>query len=791
MNKALLKHLLDPGMNLMRSRNLSVKIATLSILAFIIVLGLSGYGIWSEVQTMRVARHEIQGVHWLPKITEVVHYTQRHRSLSNMEATGVPLPAGEPAQTVEQLKAAIGELDAAMKQSGSPLMADKWQGIQQNLMALMDARSKPVDALGKKQQAERVFAAHTQQVQSLRHLLLIAGEESYLLMDPQPATYFLIVALVDRYIPLMETVSQMHGEAASILGSGVVSAADERAVLGLSKQVVDQVVDMQYMFDAAQRAGQMPSAGWVTTQQLMDQYAAETVKILRADQPNASAQDVMARGSQVLQGLMTLNQTLQQRLTERLESRLHHQYRVIAGYILVVLLDFLVLGYAVLAMHSALLGSLKKLTYNIDEMGQGRLTPPRRVDGADELAHVGAVMEDMASKLSRLVSGIRSHAVLVAMAGKELSEDTVQLAQRTEQQSQSLKEVTSRIRRIHGVVDAGADAAEHLALSVKQVNETIEAGAASMPEAVDTMRAIEEGAGRMGEVVNMIEEIALQTNMLALNAAVEAARAGEAGTGFAVVAGEVRQLAKRCAQAVAEISDLIEASTRHVGDGTRHIQELSATLGEVVKGVHGIASRVTVLSNTTSQQRETLEEISHSLDNLDNLTRENTEVIDQAYKATETLMKRADGLTDSVKGVHLAHGGADEAKDLVINANLLIMERGLDGALEQLHQPDGPFRDRDLFVFGIDREGTYLFKSDEPEMAGQHLPMLASTDGFLLQEALWRAAEMSHDWVEYQSCDPETLEMMGMIAFVQQHDDNLLICSALPKDPPRDVRQRG
>ena len=455
MNKALLKHLLAPGMNLMRSRNLSVKIATLSILAFIIVLGLSGYGIWIEVQTMRVARHEIQGVHWLPKITEVVHYTQRHRSLSNMEATGVPLPAGEPAQTVEQLKAAIGELDAAMKQSGSPLMADKWQGIQQNLMALMDARSKPVDALGKKQQSERVFAAHTQQVQSLRHLLLIVGEESYLLMDPQPATYFLIVALVDRYIPLMETVSQMHGEAASILGSGVVSAADERAVLGLSKQVVDQVVDMQYMFDAAQRAGQMPSAGWVTTQQLMDQYAAETVKILRADQPHVSEQDVMARGSQVLQGLMTLNQTLQQRLTERLESRLHHQYRVIAGYILVVLLDFLVLGYAVLAMHSALLGSLKKLTYNIDEMGQGRLTPPRRVDGADELAHVGAVMEDMASKLSRLVSGIRSHAVLVAMAGKELSEDTVQLAQRTEQQSQSLKEVTSRIRRIHGVVDAG------------------------------------------------------------------------------------------------------------------------------------------------------------------------------------------------------------------------------------------------------------------------------------------------------------------------------------------------
>lgn len=100
-----------------------------------------------------------------------------------------------------------------------------------------------------------------------------------------------------------------------------------------------------------------------------------------------------------------------------------------------------------------------------------------------------------------------------------------------------------------------------------------------------------------------------------------------------------------------------------------------------------------------------------------------------------------------------------------------------------LHDPQSGFVDRDLFVFGVNREGIQQFHSCLPLDAGKPLPMLTSKDGLLLNEALWLAAEHNQDLLEYESCHSDTLELVLKTACILQVSTDLLLCSVFYSDP--------
>lgn len=454
-------------------------------------------------------------------------------------------------------------------------------------------------------------------------------------------------------------------------------------------------------------------------------------------------------------------------------------------------LNLLILGYFVTALHSALMGTMKVITRTMDDMGEGDLTRRRVVEGDDELAGVARGLQAVGDRLSRIVASIRSNAVLLAMAGKGMGEGTMALATRTEQQSGRLKDLAERVRQVHLAADEGSRQAQHLMSQVDGVRGSAEAGKALMPAAAGTMGAIEQGARRMTEIVSLIEDIAFQTNMLALNAAVEAARAGEAGSGFAVVAAQVRQLATRCAQAVGEISELIAASTLQVGDGVRHMAAMRVAFDELAAGLEQIGAGVAQVAQTVAQQNASLSDMSESLDSLDSITRENSVAVSRSYAASEQLIERASSLAQAVRGIRLAQGSPDEAQALAERAAALIRECGLEGALPQLHAQDNSFVDRDLCVFGVDRQGHFQFMTLDPGRTGSPIPMLTSVDGHLFQEALWRAAETGQSWVEYESCDPETLHMSVKMAHVIPIDDDLIVVAPVYKDPLGSAARRS
>jgi methyl-accepting chemotaxis protein len=470
---------------------------------------------------------------------------------------------------------------------------------------------------------------------------------------------------------------------------------------------------------------------------------------------------------------------LRTRLDARTQALTHSLW--VSGAILAF--NLLVLGYFVTALHSVMMGTVKVISRSMDDMGRGDLARHRPVQGADELADVGRGMQEVGDRLSRIVAGIRSNAVLLAMSGKKMSEGTMALAMRTEQQAGRLHDLIEKVRQIRDTVTEGADQANQMDRQAQSLRTTVEHGQELMPVATDTMKRIEEGVGRMHEIVNLIEDIAFQTNMLALNAAVEAARAGEGGSGFSVVAAQVRQLAGRCSEAVSEISDLISASSMLAGEGVRHMDGIHATFGELTSGLDKVCSGVAGVAEMVERQRNSLDDMTVSIDSLDEITKENTQAVTRSYDASAQLMERASSLSMAVQGIRLSQGSPDEAQALAERAAQLIQTQGLERALDTLQDPDGAFVDRDLSVFGINQQGIYAFTSQDPGLAGKAMPMLTTVDGRLLHEALWQAASNGQAWVEYESCDADTLQASIKMAHVIRVNDDLLLAAPVYKDP--------
>ena len=146
----------------------------------------------------------------------------------------------------------------------------------------------------------------------------------------------------------------------------------------------------------------------------------------------------------------------------------------------------------------------------------------------------------------------------------------------------------------------------------------------------------------------MIDEIARQTNLLALNAAVEAARAGEAGRGFAVVASEVRSLAQRSSQAAKDIKDLITNSNSQVQQGVDLVNRAGTALTEIVESIKKVAEVVSDIAAASAEQATGLEQVNKALTQMDEVTQQNSALVEENAATAETLEHQAKAMNDRV-----------------------------------------------------------------------------------------------------------------------------------------------
>ena len=253
-----------------------------------------------------------------------------------------------------------------------------------------------------------------------------------------------------------------------------------------------------------------------------------------------------------------------------------------------------------------------------------------------------------AEKLSETVAQIKAAADEVTNASAEISTSTTDLSQRTEEQAASLEETSASMEQISVTVKKNAENAQQANALTAETRGVADRSGEVVASTVEAMSRIEESSRKIADIIGVIDEIARQTNLLALNAAVEAARAGDAGRGFAVVASEVRSLAQRSSQAAKDIKDLITSSSTQVQEGVDLVNRTGTSLNEIVVSIRKVADIVGDIAVACAEQSTGLDQINKALTQMDEVTQQNSALVEENAATAKTLEQQSQGMDERV-----------------------------------------------------------------------------------------------------------------------------------------------
>jgi len=375
----------------------------------------------------------------------------------------------------------------------------------------------------------------------------------------------------------------------------------------------------------------------------------------------------------VLNRLLEINNAMALDTNQQAEDQYNLAFNMVVG--LLVIATALTLLFAWLLTRSITV-PISQALEAAEEVAEGNLTRPIKVDGNDEAGRLLAAMAKMQDKLRDTLQRIAGSATQLASAAEELNAVTDESARGLTQQNNEIEQAATAVNEMTSAVEEvarnavstseasrnattsagdGRDLVQETVSAIERMSGDVQATATLIGELANESRDI-------GKVLDVIRGLADQTNLLALNAAIEAARAGEAGRGFAVVADEVRALAHRTQQSTSEIERMIgsiQAGTEHAVDSMRNSTERAESTLNIAKGaglsldtintaIVEINERNLVIASAAEEQAQVAREVDRNLVNIRDLSVQSATGASQTSAASNELSRLAVDLNGMV-----------------------------------------------------------------------------------------------------------------------------------------------
>ncbi len=662
---------LQPGVSVLERLSFRGKFALIGVIIFSVIITLTvllARNLWVEVDGIK---RERQGMEMIAKVVPVLINIQKHRGMNSAYLGGDASSLTKIQAINAEQEQLIAKVDgeAGIQNLGAE---DQWASIKAAWQEIRDRSSG--------YSRPQSFAEHTKLVDSMRAFVIQLADASGVTLDSEMDTYYLQDTALVKLIALSESIGKLRAKGTGVLSAGSATP-EERAELTLLSGSIDGYVQSvsQNLAKATNKRPELKtqlnapsekiSSLILTLQQTVrNEVLAETPTLLPAtffSQATATIDSVLELYGQTDKALNAI-------LISR-ESALRQSMLI---YLAAIALMGFVTIYFFMAMSASISAAVREIDSVVDSFSKGDLKQRIRLASRDEMGNIASRFNQTGERLREIMISVENSVDAVFSETAALQASAQQISSDSELESDSVQATAAAIEEITVSITHVADSsreASHAATdgvklsdegerTVLQAATQMNSIAATVGQSAALIEGLNERARQISSIVEVIRDIAEQTNLLALNAAIEAARAGEQGRGFAVVADEVRKLSERTGNATNEITAMIgniqsetanavtsmKTGSTQASSGVKLAEEAAASLAQIQAGSNDTRQRIQEISEAMNEQSAATTEIAQSLERISVKSEHTNLEIQNAVAAISRLERMAEQLRKDV-----------------------------------------------------------------------------------------------------------------------------------------------
>lgn len=300
-------------------------------------------------------------------------------------------------------------------------------------------------------------------------------------------------------------------------------------------------------------------------------------------------------------------------------------------------------------LHARVVAPLQRVLDDARHLAGGDLTHDMYIKDPGLIGELEGALSQMALNMRAVVVDTRTDIQALSGMVDEIHVGNQHLATRTEDQARNLMQTADWMQAIATSANRSAESAGEGTRMASETQAVAQRSHAAVQAVGGSMDEISASARQIGDISNVVQGLAFQTNILALNAAVEAARAGEAGRGFSVVAAEVRALANRTSAAAREITALIHDSDQRVQAGNAYTGEARGRMDEALASIASVGAVLGEIDAATRTQQGSIHQVNDAVAQLNVVTRQNATMVEELQTATRTMLNQVQAASNAAR----------------------------------------------------------------------------------------------------------------------------------------------